>query len=160
MAAAKRTTFDWMLEALACFLFLAIVGIVATNWSNLPATVPIHFNALGNPDRVGGRGMVWLIPLVAAVQFVLLTVVSQNTRLINLPVAVDRSAPEVQALLLRLTLVLKIVFLVTFLYIAWSMVKNAQGHAGGIGMWFLPVSTATIFLALGFYLRKLRRYQK
>ena len=80
MAAAKRSTFDWLLEALACFLFLATVGIVATNWSSLPATVPIHFNALGNPDRFGDKGMVWRIPFVAAVLFALLTVASQNTQ--------------------------------------------------------------------------------
>jgi hypothetical protein len=38
-------------------------------------------------------------------------------------------------------------------------VRVAQGHAPGLGRLFLPLSTLLLFVILGYYLIKLRRFR-
>ena len=156
---AARSRFDWVLEALACAIFVAIIGTVAVSWSKLSGAVPIHFNAAGDPDRFGPRSGLLIMPVAATLLYVVLTAASANPRLVNIPLTLDREAPEVQALLLRMVIVLKTVLLVNLWYITWAMVRVA-GRGGGLGKLFLPMSTAPVLLVLGYYVVKLRRYQK
>ena len=143
---AARSRFDWVLEALACAIFVAIIGTVAVSWSKLSAAVPIHFNAAGDPDRFGPRSGLLIIPVAATLLYVVLTAASANTRLVNIPLTLDRDAPEVQALLLRMVIVLKTVLLVNLWYITWAMVRVA-GRGGGLGKLFLPMSAPFILIA-------------
>ena len=146
---ADRSRFDWVPEALACAIFVAIIGTaiigtVAVSWSQLSAAVPIHFNAAGDPDRFGPRSGLLIIPVAATLLYVVLTAASANTRLVNIPLTPDRDAPEVQALLLRMVIVLKTVLLVNLWYITGAMLRVA-GRGGGLGKLFLPISTAAQF---------------
>jgi uncharacterized membrane protein YidH (DUF202 family) len=70
---------------------------------------------------------------------------------------VDRDAPEVQSLLLGMSILLKTMVLWMLLYIAWANVNTAMGRGEGLGKPFLPVSLAAVFLPLGLYIFKLRR---
>lgn len=156
---ARRAKFDWVLEAVALAAFVAIIGTIAVSWNSLPPQVPIHFGASGEADRFGDKSGLLVIPLVATFLYGLLTAVSGNTRLVNIPLALDPDAPEVQALILRMVIVLKTVLLVNLFYITWAIVKIG-GHSGGLGNLFLPISTAAVFLVLGYYIVQLRRHQK
>jgi uncharacterized membrane protein len=154
-----RSTLDWVLEAFAVAILLAIFAVVAGDWNDLPLRMPVHFNVHGNPDGFGGKKLLLVLPLAAISSYVLLTVASRNTKLVNLPMDIDRDAPGVRALLQSMAIALKVVVLATFLYIAWTMVRVGQGHASGLGRLFLPLSTLLLFVILGYYLIKLRRFR-
>ncbi len=100
-----------------------------------------------------------VLPLTAVGLYILLTVTSRYQELINVPVAIDRDAPEVRQLLLSMSIMLKAVLLFVLAYIEWANVNTALGHSGGLGTLFLPISLAAVVLPLGFYLRKLRRHR-
>lgn len=45
-----------------CALLVAAAAIATAAWyADLPASVPLHWNADGRPDRVGPRAMLWLL---------------------------------------------------------------------------------------------------
>ena len=160
VAGPRRSALDWILEVVSLAVLLAIFGAVGLNWKNLPARVPRHFNASGNPDGWGGKNGLLLLPLTSLGIYVLLTVASRYQKLINIPMAIDRDAPEVRSLLLGMSTLLKTILLFVFLYLTWANVNTAMGLAGGLGKPFLPVSVAVVFTTLGLYMFKLRRYRR
>jgi uncharacterized membrane protein len=49
----KRTTIDWTLEFVAFAFLLIIITLPLIYLKNLPETIPVHFNAVGQPDDYG-----------------------------------------------------------------------------------------------------------
>ena len=156
----KRSALDWILEGVAVSALAMIIGTVSVHWTELAAQVPIHFGISGSPDRWGNKNELLLLPLTAIGLYTLLTVTSRYQRFINVPMAIDRDAPEVQRLLQSMSITLKMVVLLVLPYIEWAVVNTALGRSAGLGRQFLPISLVAIFLPLGFYLLRLRRHQK
>ena len=100
------------------------------------------------------------LPIVALGIYVLMTLASRYQSLINLPISIDRDAPEVRRLLQSLAITLKLVILLIFVYIEWILVNTASGRSSTPGTLFLPVTLVAVFLPLGFYLHKLQNYQR
>jgi hypothetical protein len=109
---------------------------------------------------MGGRNGLLLPPLTSMGIYALLTMASRYQKLINIPMTVDRDAPEVQSFLFKTSALLKTVLLSIFLYLTWANVNTAMGLREGLGKPFLPLSLAVIFVTLGLYMFKLRRYRK
>lgn len=68
--AAVLDALRWPLEMLSLLGLAALIGLVAVNWSTLPAEVPMHFGITGKPDRYGRRWQLLILPVVAIVAFV------------------------------------------------------------------------------------------
>ncbi len=100
------------------------------------------------------------LPIVALGIYVLMTLASRYQSLINLPISIDRDAPEVRRLLQSLAITLKLVILLIFVYIEWILANTASGRSSTPGTLFLPVTLVAVFLPLGFYLHKLQNYQR
>jgi uncharacterized membrane protein len=154
---ARRRTLDWILEIVSLAAMAAIVGTVAAHWKELPARIPRHYGTSGNPDDWGDKRGLLLLPVTAAGLYLLLTAASRWQRLINVPMEIDREAPEVRRILLSMSITLKTVVLLIFLYIVRTTVNTAVGRAHGLGKQFLPISLVVIFLPLSVYLIKLQR---
>jgi uncharacterized membrane protein len=155
----NRSASDWIQEGFALAALVTIIGTVAAHWTALPAQVPRHFGISGNPDGWGDRNGMLLLPLTAIGLYILITVTSRYQRLINVPMTIDRDAPEVQRLLRSMSITLKMVVLFVIAYIEWTTVNTALGRSTGLGRLFLPISLIALFIPLGLYLRKLRGCQ-
>lgn len=158
--APRRSALDWVLEAFSFVTLLAIFGVILANWRNLPALVPEHFGISGNPNRWGNKKILLRLPLIATGLYLLLTVASRYPRLANLPMSIDREAPEVQPILLGMSITVKAVVLFIVLNIAWVADRAAMGRSEDIGMRFLPISIGAFLVTVSFYLIRLRRYRK
>ena len=158
--AGKRSTLDWLCEAIAIAALAGMIGLTAANLANLPDQMPVHFGASGKPDGWGSKNTLWVLTLVNVGLYIVMTLASRYQRLINLPMRVDRDAPEVQQLLRTMAIVLKAGLMVLLLYLDWAMVNTGLGQTDGLGPEFLPVFLAATFLPLIWFLAKLRKFQK
>jgi uncharacterized membrane protein len=125
--------------------------VALSNYPLLPDTIPIHFDAQGNPDDWSNKGAIFLSPFVAAVIFILLTafnvllaIVDNPKRFINLPKKRKEALTKAQAETLRIftnrcLFILKILMLCLFTYLTWKTVEIALGKASSLGIlfWFL-----------------------
>lgn len=78
---SKRPGFlDWglwrdrvglMLLAAGFLAALALTGLLCFRFPTLSRLVPLHFDAAGNPDRLGPRGQIFIIPLIGLVVLLL-----------------------------------------------------------------------------------------
>lgn len=46
---------------------LALTGLLCFRFPNLPPLIPLHFDALGMPDRLGVRGQIFFLPLIGLI---------------------------------------------------------------------------------------------
>ena len=60
----------------------------------IPGTVPTHFNAAGIADSYGGKGILWIEVIVAAVILLLLSLIEKVPSIWNFPVAVTEENKE------------------------------------------------------------------
>lgn len=65
---------DWLGLSLLAAGFLALlvlIGLLCLKFPTLPRLVPLHFDAAGNPDRLGPRGQIFIIPLIGLLALLL-----------------------------------------------------------------------------------------
>jgi uncharacterized membrane protein len=70
----ELTTADKIFESVGWFLIIAFWGFTITNYSNLPNTIPTHYNGAGQADGFGAKATILTLPLVATILFIGLTV--------------------------------------------------------------------------------------
>jgi hypothetical protein len=78
---SKRPGFmDWVIWQdrlgvgllIASFLIvLALIGLLCYQFPALPRMVPLHFDTLGNPDRLETQGQIFIIPLIGLLALLL-----------------------------------------------------------------------------------------
>jgi uncharacterized membrane protein len=57
----------WWFLGIAALLWLILAGYFAWNYADLPASLPIHFNALGRADRITGKFTLLILPAAGAI---------------------------------------------------------------------------------------------
>jgi uncharacterized membrane protein len=154
-----RTRLDWLLEAISLALLTALFVTLWLHWAEMPDRVPQHFGFNGAPNRWGGKGVLWVLPLTGLGIYVLMTAAARFQRLINLPFAVDRSAPEVKRLLLSLSVWMKATVLAVFVYLQQAMMATALGRAQGLGAAFLPFVLLATFVPMIYFTKRLASFR-
>jgi len=149
-----------MLEAAALLALGGMFAWLLIHWGTLPESVPSHYNAAGEPNAWSPKASMWLLPVVGAGLYALISVIGGMNRLWNLPAGVDRNVSEVQAVVLRLLAVVKVGVMAIFAYVSWTGINVALGRAEGLGAAFLPVVLAVTVLAPVYYCLKLRRLRQ
>ena len=120
----------WPLEAL-CLLALIGTGALAVgNWSNLPEQVPCHFGITGEPDRYGRRHSVFLLPAVALVMFIVMSVAGDTLGLLFGRAPSDLGGVFMATWTKTFTLLL-------MCFCQWTIIRVAQGKARRMNVFIL-----------------------
>ena len=151
-----RSAVEWGLELIGVFWLLFLGGTLAFSWSSLPARVPTHFGVSGQADSYGDKMALLALPVITVVLYVLLTALSFFPQFFNFPWPITEDNATAQYRLARTMLGwLKVELVAIFAYINWQIIQAAQGHAPGLGLWFLPVVLLIVFGTLAWHIRLL-----
>lgn len=149
------TSADKLVETLGWVALLAIWILTITNYSNLPDTIPIHFNASGEADGFGGKGMILTLPIVGSVLFIGMTILNKHPHLFNYPIKMTADqALNQYTNATRLVRYLKFSIVVIFGLIVLQTIRNVNGEADGLGYWFLPLTLGLFFIPVTFFIFK------
>lgn len=141
-----------MIEIIAALLLLILFIYTFISWSSLPETIPVHFDAKGQPDGYGGRITIFFSPLLTLALFVLLTVLNRRPDIFNYPVRINPENAEYQyRLATRMLRLLKLSLVVMFSAITWSVVHSARSGNSDYVMWVLPFALIITFLPIIYY---------
>jgi uncharacterized membrane protein len=142
-------------EVAAAIGILLAVLIIVHFWAVLPDRIPIHFGFSGQPDAWGNKVMIWLLPAVAAIIFVLLAAVSRYPHTFNYTVRITDENAERQYLLARSLLVwLKAEVCWLFAFIVRQQIVVALGYSQQFSMELTWGMLFLIFGTVGVYLLK------
>ncbi|MCG3121548.1 MAG: hypothetical protein ALAOOOJD_04703 [bacterium] len=150
-----RSSFENSLEFLGAMGLLLMFIVIAQYWPSLPERIPSHFGVSGQPDAWSGKSMLLILPVIAAVLYAGLTVLSRYPHLYNYAWPITEANAAAQYRLAReMIIVLKTEIVWLFAYVNWQTIQTALGRAQGLGPAFLPIFLLIIFGSLGFYLYK------
>ncbi len=152
-----RTRAQWVFEGLSLLLVIFMFAMVVVHWSQFPDSVPAHFGMSGKPNGWHRKRFLLILPCIAAVTWIVITVAQRYPRLINIPFMINRDSPEVQHILRSMMIAEKTTMALLFAWLMQGMVRTALGRAEGLGQGFLPLALVLIFAPLIVYSVRLLR---
>jgi uncharacterized membrane protein len=151
----ELTTTDKTVEVIGWIALLIIWVLTITSYSNLPDTIPTHYNGAGQVDGFGGKGNILTLPLLATVLFIGLTILNKFPHIFNYPTNItEENAFRQYTNATRMIRYLKCIIVVVFGLIAFKTIRSASGQSDGLGVWFLPLAIGLIFISLAYFVIK------
>ena len=142
-----------MFEAIAIVALLYGIVLVLQSWSTLPQTIPTHFNAKGEADGWGSKGMIWLLPAISVVMIPMMLWLRRYPWLSNVPWEINKeNALQQYGLIVRLLSLLTCVVSLLFLILLYDTISIAGGGTSLLGWWFMPIFVGSTIAPIIWYL--------
>ena len=151
----QTSGFDKMIELAGwgCLILLWIITIFS--YARLPEIIPTHFDASGQADDEGSKMVLFFLPVIGTLLFVVLTILNRYPHIFNYPVAITADNAQKQySNAVRMIKILKLSIVVTFTILVLLISGAASSGNGSLGIWFLPVVLALVFVPIAFFLYK------
>lgn len=144
------TTIDYFLEVIGGIGVICMIVLPIYFFNDLPAQIPKHFNALGQPDSYGNRGIIWLLPAIGLVLYAGLTILSRFPHLLNYPVKItSNNAERLYTLGTRTIRLLKVIVVVAFAFLNFRTIEIALNITTQIGAFYVPVFLVAMTVIIG-----------
>lgn len=152
---------DKIVEGLGWISVVSIWTLILINYAELPAIISIHYNATGQADAFGGKNNILILPLVATVLFSGLTLLNKFPHIFNYPTDITKENALIHYTnATRMIRYLKLIIVFIFGLISLQTIRNAEGQTSGLGVWFLPLVLALIFIPIIYFLIRLSKETK
>ena len=152
-------TTDKIIETISWIAVVGIWVLTFINYEKLPEQIPIYYNGIGESDGFGDKSHILILPIVATLISIGLTILNKYPRIFNffVPITQENDFWRYQNAV-RLIRSAKLLFVVVLGLIVFMTIQNAKGTTDGIGVWFLPLTTGLFFiLTMYYYLKSVRR---
>ena len=142
---------DKILEVVGWVSVFGIWALPLINYFDLPEIIPIHFNGAGKADEFGNKTHIFILPIISTLLFIGLRTLNKHPHIFNYPNQITKeNALDQYTNATRMMRVLKLVIIVLFGLIVFRKFQIVNGHADGLGTWFLPF-TIGVFIILTLY---------
>ena len=150
---------DKILEIVGWISVVGIWALPLINYSILPEIIPIHFNGAGKANGFGNKTHIFILPIISTLLFIGLTILNKHPHIFNYPSQITKeNAVHQYTNATRMMRVLKLVIVLLFGLIVFKTIQNVNGHADGLGTWFLPFTIGVfIILTLYFLIKSLKQ---
>ena len=136
----EPTIADKVVEILGWFVLLVTWIFTIASYSNLPDTIPIHYNGAGKADGFGSKINILILPFIATILYVGITVANKFPHVFNYPTRItEENALRQYTNATRMMRYLKLALVVLFGLIAFKTIQSTRGQSAGLGIWFLPL---------------------
>jgi uncharacterized membrane protein len=147
----RATGFDYAVNILSLLILIGTCLYLIAIWQTIPDQIPVHYNAAGQVDRMGSKGSVVALPVVAWGMYIGITILEKFPRLWNTGVAVTAENSErVYRVLKQMIGGTKLLMVAVF-----ACLSLASARGTDLCAWFTPVSLILIFGFIGFSLWRL-----
>ena len=144
------------LTALALLLWITWAALYGPR--ALAGPIPTHFDLAGRPNAYGPPQMLLVLPAVALVLYLLITVVSRNPAVFNYPVRVTpKNRPRLQELALNMIAFLKAETVMLFALIQYQTIDSARNLQSNLPQSLMLTGIAVIFSTIALHIIAMRR---
>lgn len=151
------TQTEKLLNILSYILLIFYWIMVLFAFQKLPEQIPTHYNGSGEIDAYGSKNSIFMLPVIASIQFLLFSALIKNPQLLNFK---DKESIEKQIENTSKTfLYVKIAILIAFIYIDFKTIEIAINgdNKNGLGIWFLPLFLILISIPIILNILKSKR---
>lgn len=145
--------FDRAIQLIGGVLLILLIIHPLYHFMALPDSIPVHFNASGEPDRFGSKYTIWFMPILGIVLYIGLSIVTRYPHTYNYVVRItEENAKRQYFLATKLMRILNLQVVLIFFYINYGMIQTALGQSNGLGSLVFPIITVPILGTLIWYL--------
>ena len=144
----KNTLADTVMEYICRILLIGTLIYLIVRWNTIPDQIPIHYNAAGDIDGWGGKGMVWLLVVISWGLYLGITFVGRFPELWNTGVKITKKNKEkVYRLIKYLIGTSKLILISVFtLLIVFSTLAKP------LPLWFAGIYLTILITDMAFWL--------
>lgn len=126
-------------------ILLWILSTVA--FFKMPDTIPTHFNAFGQADSYGNKETICILPVIATIIFIGLTILNRYPNIFNYTNKITEANAIYQySIAARMLRFLKLIVAIIFTTIVLNIFLASVNIANGLGSWFLPLTIMICFI--------------
>jgi len=119
----------------------------------LPDRIPTHFDLSGNPDGWGSPSVLLVLPVIALVLYLVITLVARFPSVFNYPVRVtEENRARLEELALTMIAWLKVELVCLFTGLQWVIIAAVRNGRGRLSPSLGPVVLVVIFGTVGWYI--------
>lgn len=145
----KLSRVDKTLEVTSKILLFVMWSLTLYIFFRLPTTIPTHWNASGNVDAQGNKMTVLILPILATIIYFGLTQLSKHPHILNYMNEInEENAHKQYTIATRMLRFIKLATLVIFSVIILFTYLTAIEITNGLGVWFLPLTSALILIPI------------
>lgn len=138
---------DIIIDLISATLLILLIAYAILSYSELPDTIPSHFNAKGEVDGYSEKSMLWLLPAIGIVLFFGLYIINKFPHMHNYMVNItEENALKNYRLSTRIVRFTNLFIMVIFGIITYSIVESAKGGTSNLDSWILPFIIGTSIL--------------
>lgn len=135
-----RDPFDVIIDLASLSIILLIIGYTLFSYSDLPETIPTHFNGKGIADGFGNKITLWILPGIALFTFIGLFFLNKYPHLHNYMVNITKeNALKNYRFSTRILRLVNFLCVVLFAFIQYKMIQGTNQESVTLGRWFLPI---------------------
>ena len=82
------TNTDKIIEFIGWILLIGTWILAILSFSNLPESIPTHFNGAGEADGFGEKSNIFALPIIGTILFIGMTMLNKNPHIFNYPKAI------------------------------------------------------------------------
>ena len=154
-----KTTIEKVFDWSGAIVFAGWILFIIFIWNELPAKVPGHYDGTGNITRMGSKWELNILPVIAGFLTVFMSFFEKHPEWHNY-MNLNENNIEFQYKNSRMMLnVMKNLMIFAFAYISWNTIQVGLGKADSLGVWFLPIFLALVFLPMIFFIVRSVRHK-
>ncbi|MGI6730482.1 MAG: DUF1648 domain-containing protein [Anaerovoracaceae bacterium] len=142
---------DIIIEIACLFCLIGGLLYLITGWGQIPNEIPGHYNALGQIDKITGKGSLLALLATNWILYIGLSIVERFPSIWNTGVTVTKENKDrVYRVVKDLLKTMKLLVVVMFTYLLINSAKAVP-----LSPWFLPITMILTFGFLFFFIWKL-----
>ncbi|MDP5081921.1 MAG: DUF1648 domain-containing protein [Winogradskyella sp.] len=129
---------DVVIELASIVVLLLMWFYVIMEFTNLPDSIPSHFNSKGQPDNYSNKGIIWFLPVLATLIYSGLFTLNRFPHLHNYTVNINKeNAPKQYRFSTRVLRVVNFLCVLMFAYISYQLIIGAKNQQSDLGLGFV-----------------------
>lgn len=143
----QLTAFDHLMEISGWSVLVFTWGFLYFNYEKLPTSIPVHFNFSGYADGFGSKWIIFLLPAIATVIYIAITIINKYPHRFNYPILITRrNAKRHYTQATRRMRFLKFFTSVLLSYLTYRIILIASGKFDNLGKWFAPTVISVLLI--------------
>jgi len=148
----KKDKTDLVVEAIGIISLTLLFLIPSYYYSQLPETIPIHFNLKGEADGFGSKDIIWLLSFIGLGTYLLINYLNKRPHLYNIPIKITKENASKQYQLISKMMRFFIAITMQFLaYISYTTIQYALGNSKGLGGVSVVAYMLSILFVIAYY---------
>ncbi len=152
------TKTDYFFEIIGLIGIIYLIVLPIYFFNDFPSQIPKHFNALGQVDSYGNRGIIWLLPAIGLFLYVGMTILNKFPFAFNYPTKITNdNAEKLYTIATRIIRLLKIITVLSFCFLNFMTIEIALNKSTEIGKFYLPIFLTVMTIMIGTMIYKMTR---